>query len=72
MTVVLRVRCPYCGFEQKTTSIKTVRCHRCYRTYSVFNPNKRWTKASNVVGIEKGTLQELWQLYNEVYKRKKV
>jgi hypothetical protein len=72
MTVVLRVRCPYCGYEQTTTSIKTVRCHRCWRVYRVFSPNKKWTKASNVVNIEKGTLQDLWELYNKVYKKRRV
>jgi len=71
MTVVLRVRCPHCGFEQTTTSIKSVRCRRCWRTYQVFNINKKWVKSNNIVRIEKGTLQELWQMYSEVYKRKK-
>ena len=71
MTVVLRVRCPHCGFEQTTRSIKRVRCFRCGRTYQVFNINKKWVKSNNIVRIEKGTLQELWQMYSEVYKRKK-
>ena len=71
MTVVLRVRCPYCGFEQKTKSIKRVRCFRCLKTFPVFYRRGRWIKRHNIVKLEQGSLQELWKLYYEVYGRKK-
>ena len=70
MTVVLRVRCPYCGFEQTTRSIKKVRCFRCGKTYQVYCRTGKWIKRHNIVRIEKGSLQELWKMYEEEYGKK--
>jgi transposase-like protein len=67
----IRVKCPYCGFEQVTTTIKRVKCFRCMKTYPVFYKNRRWTKSNNIVRLEEGTLEELHKLYYEEFVKKR-
>lgn len=47
---ILRVKCPFCGFVQPTTSVKSVRCFHCERSYLIF-PKK---SLSRVVEVVKG------------------
>jgi ribosomal protein S27E len=70
--VKLKVRCPYCGFIQITSTIKKVRCFRCMKTYPVFYKRKRWVKSNNIVEIVEGSLFELHRLYEEYTKKKKI
>jgi len=62
--IILLVRCPHCGYEQTTTTIKRVKCWRCQRTYSVY-PKKG---TSRIVKIVKGTLEQLHALYFKTFK----
>ena len=41
------VKCPKCGWKQKTYSNKIVRCIRCGHSYKVFPKNSK----SRVVGL---------------------
>jgi len=69
--IKLKVRCPWCGFIQTTTTIKRVKCFRCLKTYPVFYKRKKWTKNNNIVEIVQGSLSELHRLYYEEYVKKK-
>ena len=66
----IRVKCPHCGFEQVTTTIKRVRCCRCMKTYQVFYRRGKWIKRHNIVRLEEGSLAELHKLYEEIYVKK--
>ena len=61
--LILRVKCPYCGHEQNTTTVRIVRCMNCNRSYQVY----RKTGTSRIVGIVKGTMEMLHKKYYEVY-----
>jgi hypothetical protein len=59
LKLVIRVRCPNCGFEQNSRSIKRVRCIRCGKSYAVFPKRKH----SRVVDIVKGSREMLLMAY---------
>jgi len=61
--LLLRVRCPRCGFEQNTTTIKTVRCMNCNHSYQVYVKGK----TSRIVQLLKGDLSLLHKKYYETY-----
>ena len=68
--IKLKVKCPYCGFIQTTTTVKRVKCFRCMKSYPVFYKRKRWVKSHNIVEIVEGSLAELHKLYEEEYVKK--
>lgn len=41
------VRCPFCGFKQKSMAKKIVMCFKCNRRYKVFPERSR----SRIVGV---------------------
>jgi len=49
--LVIRVKCPHCGHEQNTQSLKSVKCIYCNKSFSVFYKRKN---KSNIVKIVKG------------------
>lgn len=54
------VRCPRCGNEQATASVKTVRCHRCSSRFEVYLlDSKGRVRGSRVVKLLSGSLIEL-------------
>jgi len=61
-SLVLRVICPKCGKEQKTTSLKRRVCIACGHSFAIFPKGKK----SRVVGIEKGSYDLLVKKYYEV------
>ena len=66
MSLIIKVKCPFCGFEQNTTSLKTVKCLKCESRYQVFCKKKR----SRVVGVVKGTKEMLFKAYYEILREK--
>ena len=64
----VRVKCPKCGREFSTTTIKTVKCRWCNHSFTVFPKRGR----SRIVKIEEGSLQLLWKLRNELLRKKKL
>jgi len=65
--LIIRVKCPHCGWEQNTRSLKTVKCLRCGRSYSVY----RKRGFSRIVGIVKGNRELLFKRYYEIYKKRR-
>jgi len=63
--LVIRVRCPKCGFEQNTKSLKMVRCFRCNKSYAVFPKRMH----SRVVDVVKGTREMLLTAYQRLNKK---
>jgi len=62
MTLVLMVECPFCGYQFTTTTIKRVKCYNCERTFKVYYKTKKgkeWVLQHRVVGIVRGTREEL-------------
>jgi hypothetical protein len=55
MTLILTVRCPFCGFSQETTTVNRVLCLACGRRYRVFPHGKR----SRIVRIMAGDWNQL-------------
>jgi hypothetical protein len=55
--VVIRVKCPRCGFEFNTSSLEKTRCMRCLKPFIIF-PKKKKIR-SRVIGIVKGSFKEL-------------
>jgi len=49
--LILRVKCPKCGSERKTASLKRAVCFKCGKNFIIFS--KRESK-SNIVKIIKG------------------
>jgi len=68
--LVLLVKCPKCGFEQQTTTVKKVRCFRCNTVYNVYCKTKKGWK-SRIVKIVEGSYQELFQAF-ELMKLEKI
>jgi ribosomal protein S27E len=66
--IILRVKCPKCGFEQNTRSIKQVKCMQCLHSYSLFPRKKR----SRVIGIVKGSRNELFEEIRKQEAKKKL
>jgi len=67
--VIIRVKCPHCGFEFNTRSIKTVKCRRCGRSFKVFYKKrsmKGYAWASRIVKIVEGSRMELFKKFNEL------
>ena len=67
--IILKVRCPYCGYEFNTTSIKTVRCKRCPHTFKVYYKKrygKKFIWRSRIVDIIKGSRKELLKKFREL------
>jgi hypothetical protein len=61
------VKCPKCGYTQKTTTIRVVKCHECNRDYTVMpimgvRPPKI---KSRIIKVVKGSA------HKEYYKEKK-
>ena len=53
--IKLVVKCPFCGFEFITTTVKRVRCYNCERTFRVFYREKKGSELkSRVLLILKG------------------
>lgn len=71
--LVIRVRCPHCGYEFPTTTVKRVRCFNCLRTFRVYYKERikgKWEVKHRVVRIEKGTEKELIRkVMKEVYRK---
>lgn len=61
--LMLRVKCPRCNHEQNTTSIKSVKCFRCDRAFTIY-PKK---KKSRIVRIVKGTREMLMREYKHKF-----
>ena len=62
--LVLLVRCPSCGFKNRTSSIRFVRCKRCKTLFRVYLKRGR----SRIEKILKGDRSLLFKKkYNEVY-----
>lgn len=61
--LIIKVKCPFCGFEQNTTTVRTVRCFECGRQYRVYKKSQ-----SRIVKIVKGSLQLLFKKYYEAKK----
>lgn len=53
--LLLKVKCPYCGWERGTHSVNHVVCFKCEKGYALY-PKK---KKSRVVGILKGSPADL-------------
>ena len=70
--VIIRVRCPKCGFVQPTRSIKRVKCWQCGHVFKVyiFDTHGR-IKKTRIVGIVRGTLQDLHKYVEEELLRPK-
>jgi transposase-like protein len=61
--MIIRVRCPHCGFEMNTRSVRTVKCIRCNRSFEVFPlDSKGKVRKSRVVKLIQGDLKELYRL----------
>lgn len=60
----VRVRCPYCGGERETESLKRVNCFHCGKSFSICIPGKNKTR---IVRQTDGTPYELMK---EFYKQK--
>jgi len=58
--LVLKVRCPHCGYTFFTRTIKRVRCLNCLRTFKVvYYDRKKKAYRNRIVKIERGSIQEL-------------
>ena len=66
--VIVKVRCPKCGFVQATRSIKRVRCMRCGHVYKVYVFDPRGNiKKCRIVEIVSGSTSELHKyVYQEL------
>lgn len=64
--LIIRIRCPNCGFEQNTSTIKLVRCINCDYLFKVFT-----RKGSRIRKIVKGNEYLLQKLYYRIYGRKR-
>lgn len=62
--LIIMVRCPNCGFQQNTTTIRMVRCHKCNRYYRVYRKGGR----PRIVKIVKGSEAMLHSLYYRYYR----
>lgn len=60
--LILKVICPKCGREQKTTSIKKRVCVYCGHSFSIFPKGKK----SRVSGIVKGNYELLVKRFYKV------
>jgi len=63
--LILEVRCPYCGFKQQTSTIKTVQCQRCKKFFKVYT-RKYGSRITNII---KGDKQKLFALYSRVFRK---
>jgi transposase-like protein len=77
MEIKLRVKCPYCGAERSTSSVKRVLCFKCGRSFKVFYKKKKKGYAkSTIKKIEKGSLKKLhekfYRLKREEFMKKNV
>jgi DNA-directed RNA polymerase subunit RPC12/RpoP len=69
--MIIRVRCPHCGFEMNTSTVKTVKCIRCNRSFEVFPLDLKGNfRRSRVVGIVDGSLEEVRKLAYQKLKRR--
>jgi len=59
--VVIRVQCPHCGAERNTTSVRTIKCFRCGKSFAVVPKNKK----SRIVKLVRGSIQDLHKLILE-------
>jgi len=65
----LKVRCPHCGAERTTQSVKRVMCFNCGRTFSVYQKIRgSGALKTNIVKILQGTRQDLFKKFYESYK----
>ncbi|MEM5805208.1 MAG: hypothetical protein QW156_03735 [Candidatus Aenigmatarchaeota archaeon] len=64
--LIIRIRCPSCGFEQNTSTIKLVRCINCDYHFRVFT-----RRGSRIRKIVKGNEFLLQKLYYRIYGRKR-
>jgi len=53
--LVVRVRCPYCGAQRNSITLRLVTCFRCGHRFKVLCKRK----FSRIVGIVKGSMAEL-------------
>ena len=72
--LVLRVRCPKCGYEFNTKTIKTVVCKVCGRSFKVYYKQKigfrKYVWRSRIVRIVRGSKIELFKKFEELKLRK--
>jgi len=67
--MILKVRCPKCGYEQTTKTIKRVKCWNCGATYSVYYKvryGREWVWKSRIVKIVEGTQEELLKMFEDL------
>jgi len=67
--VILKVRCPKCGYEQTTKTVKRVKCWNCGATYSVYYKVKygrEWIWRSRIVQIIEGTEEEVQKAFENL------
>jgi ribosomal protein S27E len=62
--LILRVRCPNCGNERNTTSVRIVECFSCNKRYAVFPKES----PSRIVSIVRGTQDDLDRTYRMYFK----
>ena len=72
--MILKVRCPHCGYIQTTRTVKRVKCWNCEKTFKVFYKKrykgKKFTWASRIVGIVEGTEEELLREFEKLKGKK--
>lgn len=67
--VLVRVKCPKCGWEQNTSSVRRIKCFKCNRSFEVYPLEGK----SRIVKLVRGTLQELHELaWYERFRKRKV
>jgi hypothetical protein len=53
----MKVRCPYCGWIQRTRARKTVRCFMCSRRYTI-QPKRKPSRIVRIVHVARRGITE--------------
>jgi len=73
LMLVIRVKCPRCGYEFTTRTLKVVKCPNCsyhFKVYYRVKEGRKWYWRSRVVKIEKGTLSDLMKKFEKLKREK--
>jgi len=71
--MIIKVKCPHCGFMFNTTTIKTVKCGNCGRSFKVYYKKrclKGYAWASRIVAIVEGSRMELFKEFEKLRLKK--
>lgn len=67
-SLIVKVRCPFCSHSQNSTTLKTVKCQRCGRSFEVYLlDSKGKIRGTRIISLIKGSLS---LLYREAYIQK--